>query len=364
MPGQEKPVRVWCDGCYDIMHFGHANQLRQAKAMGDYLIVGVHNDSDVQHHKGPTVLTEEERYKMVRSVKWVDEVVEASPYVTELETLNEHQAEFCVHGDDITLDSNGQDTYRIMKEANRYRECKRTQGVSTTDLVGRMLLMTRSPSISEPSSDLPTQEQFVSPYTKACNLLQTSNKITQFSNRESEPKPGDKIVYTAGAFDMMHPGLVDFLSVAKKQGDYLIVGLYDDTIVNGYKGHSYPIQSIHERVLSVLANRDVNEVVIGAPYPLTEEVIDHFNINLVVRGMLHDSEGHKGDPYSVAKDKGIYKEIDSGNDLTGEGLVFRIIKNRSNYIKRNKDKQKKECNLIKMQAEIESKKAANANGSS
>ena len=51
----EKPaesVRVWCDGCYDIMHFGHANQLRQAKAMGDYLIVGVHNDSDIKHHKG------------------------------------------------------------------------------------------------------------------------------------------------------------------------------------------------------------------------------------------------------------------------------------------------------------------------
>ena len=51
----------------------------------------------------------------------------------------------------------------------------------------------------------------------------------------------------------------------------------------------------------------MNEVVIGAPYPLTEEVIDHFNIDLVVRGMVHDSEGHKGDPYQVAKDKGIYK---------------------------------------------------------
>ena len=62
-------VRVWCDGCYDMVHFGHANSLRQvqfqllntvsltfivmfqAKAMGDYLIVGVHTDEEITKHK-------------------------------------------------------------------------------------------------------------------------------------------------------------------------------------------------------------------------------------------------------------------------------------------------------------------------
>ena len=52
MVNDKKQVRVWCDGCYDIMHFGHANQLRQAKAMGDYLIVGVHTDEEVRLNKG------------------------------------------------------------------------------------------------------------------------------------------------------------------------------------------------------------------------------------------------------------------------------------------------------------------------
>ena len=37
---------------YDMVHFGHANSLRQAKAMGDYLIVGVHNDEEITKHKG------------------------------------------------------------------------------------------------------------------------------------------------------------------------------------------------------------------------------------------------------------------------------------------------------------------------
>jgi glycerol-3-phosphate cytidylyltransferase-like family protein len=41
---------------------------------------------------------------MVRAIKWVDQVVEDAPYVTTLETLEEYNCAFCVHGDDITVD--------------------------------------------------------------------------------------------------------------------------------------------------------------------------------------------------------------------------------------------------------------------
>ncbi len=97
---------------------------------------------------------------MVRAIKWVDQVVENAPYVTTLETLEEYNCAFCVHGDDITVQkkkilfnnknkknfffqvtADGVDTYHIVKAAGRYRECKRTQGVSTTDLVGRFILI-------------------------------------------------------------------------------------------------------------------------------------------------------------------------------------------------------------------------------
>jgi ethanolamine-phosphate cytidylyltransferase len=57
-----------------MVHFGHANQLRQSRAMGDYLIVGVHTDEEITKHKGPPVFDESERYRMVKAIKWVDEV--------------------------------------------------------------------------------------------------------------------------------------------------------------------------------------------------------------------------------------------------------------------------------------------------
>nr|KAF6458046.1 phosphate cytidylyltransferase 2, ethanolamine [Rousettus aegyptiacus] len=121
-PGSRRAVRVWCDGCYDMVHYGHSNQLRQARAMGDYLIVGVHTDEEISKHKGPPVFTQEERYKMVQAIKWVDEVVPAAPYVTTLETLDKYSCDFCVHGNDITLTVDGRDTYEEVKQAGRYRQ--------------------------------------------------------------------------------------------------------------------------------------------------------------------------------------------------------------------------------------------------
>lgn len=59
----KRRVRVYMDGCFDLMHYGHANALRQAKALGDELVVGLVNDEEILATKGPPVLTMAERYK-------------------------------------------------------------------------------------------------------------------------------------------------------------------------------------------------------------------------------------------------------------------------------------------------------------
>jgi cytidyltransferase-like protein len=66
---------VYVDGCFDLMHYGHANALRQARAVGDQLVVGLIPDSEILRCKGPPILDERERRALVESVKWVDEVI-------------------------------------------------------------------------------------------------------------------------------------------------------------------------------------------------------------------------------------------------------------------------------------------------
>jgi len=344
-------VRVWCDGCYDMVHFGHANSLRQAKAMGDYLIVGVHTDEEITKHKGPPVFNEQERYRMVRAIKWVDEVIEGAPYVTTLDTLNKYDCDFCVHGDDITMTADGTDTYHLVKSAKRYKECKRTQGVSTTNLVGRMLLLSKDHMLRgdqeyivdrRSSTDMSSDSTARSPWTGVSQFLPTTQKLLEFSNSEG-PKKTDKIVYVAGAFDLFHIGHLDFLEKCKELGTYLIVGLHTDPVVNRYKGSNFPIMNIHERTLSVLAYRCVDEVVIGAPYSVTSEMMNHFNVSVVCHGntnVMHDVDGQ--DPYAFPKKEGKFVLVDSGNSLTTEMLVQRILSRRLDYEERNSKKEAKE----------------------
>lgn len=349
----QKEVRVWCDGCYDMVHFGHANSLRQAKALGHKLIVGVHNDEEIANHKGPPVFTQEERYKMVRGIKWVDEVVESAPYVTTLETLDNNNCDFCVHGDDITTTADGVDCYHFVKSADRYKEVSRTAGISTTDLVGRMLLMTRNhfrqgdaeyAIEKEGSSHMGQDHSARSPWTGCSQFLPTTQKIIQFSDGKA-PKENDKIVYVAGAFDLFHVGHLDFLEKAKEYGDYLIVGLHTDPVVNQYKGSNYPIMNLHERVLSVLACKYVNEVVIGAPYEVTKELMEHFKVDFVCHGQTSITD----DPYTVPKMMDKFILLDSGNTMTTEKIVQRIIRHRIEYERRNQKKEKKEIEAFEFQ---------------
>ncbi len=76
---------VFTNGCFDILHIGHARYLFQARELGDFLIVAVNSDRSVKDIKGPErpVINENERAEMLAALGCVDMTVifdEDTPY--------------------------------------------------------------------------------------------------------------------------------------------------------------------------------------------------------------------------------------------------------------------------------------------
>ena len=66
----------YTQGTYDLFHVGHLNLLKRAKEQCDYLIVGVNTDRLVKEYKNKdAIIPEEERARIVESLKYVDKVV-------------------------------------------------------------------------------------------------------------------------------------------------------------------------------------------------------------------------------------------------------------------------------------------------
>jgi ethanolamine-phosphate cytidylyltransferase len=134
------------------------------------------------------------------------------------------------------------------------------------------------------------------------------------------------------------------LEKAKELGDFLIVGVHDDATVNFYKGQNYPIQSLHERVLNVLAMRAVDEVVMGAPWIITRDLLTSMNISIVVAGTIIKGDrdainwrkGSMGvtdeDPYAVPKEMGIFLEVESPITMDTNDIIKRIVDQRLHFM--------------------------------
>ena len=103
------------------------------------LIVGIPNDKETHSRKGLTVLTDKQRYETVRHCKWVDEVVENAPWIITMDFVRKHHIDYCAH-DDIPYVADGiEDIYKPMKEAGMFVATQRTEGISTSDIITKII---------------------------------------------------------------------------------------------------------------------------------------------------------------------------------------------------------------------------------
>jgi rfaE bifunctional protein nucleotidyltransferase chain/domain len=68
---------VWSNGCFDLLHVGHVRNLREARGLGDVLVVGVNSDRSVRQLKGPgrPLVPDYERAEILAALEFVDNVV-------------------------------------------------------------------------------------------------------------------------------------------------------------------------------------------------------------------------------------------------------------------------------------------------
>jgi ethanolamine-phosphate cytidylyltransferase len=243
-----------------------------------------------------------------------------------------------VHGDDITSDSSGEDCYRFVKSAGRFLVVKRTPGISTTDLVGRMLLCTKNHFIKSLTAVLEGQEGSGTEEEKKNSAEDLRTRMKDYASDETGLQPGaevwtwtgsesakqehnteesgaynklvsgagprsdQRVVYVDGGFDLFSSGHIEFLravntteeELARKAGWYepatkdqrihssgknyspvfLVTGVHDDEVINRWKGVNYPIMNIVERGLCVLQCRYIHALIFSAPFTPTKAYLN------------------------------------------------------------------------------------------
>jgi choline-phosphate cytidylyltransferase len=135
------PIVLYSDGIFDLFHYGHARVFEQMKKRFKHVkvIAGVCGDKDTHARKGMTVNTEEERIENLKCCKFVDEVISPAPWIPSLAFLDEHDIDYICHDDIPYKTAECDDAYAEVKKAGRFLPTQRTDGISTSDLIERIV---------------------------------------------------------------------------------------------------------------------------------------------------------------------------------------------------------------------------------
>ncbi|RKY81445.1 D-glycero-beta-D-manno-heptose 1-phosphate adenylyltransferase [candidate division KSB1 bacterium] len=107
---------VWTNGCFDILHTGHVTYLRNAKQLGDILVVGINSDESIRAIKGPErpIIPERQRSEVLSSLDCVDYVTIFSDMDT-VRLLQRLQPHVYAKGGDYDINSIVQEERHVVE---------------------------------------------------------------------------------------------------------------------------------------------------------------------------------------------------------------------------------------------------------
>lgn len=93
--------RVITYGTFDLLHYGHINLLRRAKALGDYLIVALSTDEfNINMKNKKSYFTYEQRKAFLEAIRYVDLVIPEETWEQKATDVKKYQIDTFVIGDD------------------------------------------------------------------------------------------------------------------------------------------------------------------------------------------------------------------------------------------------------------------------
>ena len=95
-------IKVWTNGCFDVLHRGHIELFRYAKSLGDELIVGIDTDEKVKKDKSKDrpINNLQDRIYMLQSIKYIDRVIPFDSTEDLRKTIRWYQPDLMVIGSD------------------------------------------------------------------------------------------------------------------------------------------------------------------------------------------------------------------------------------------------------------------------